>query len=35
MHLDVDVGAGADGEALEEVVHQFGLQVADQPHLAP
>ena len=29
----MDVGARADGEALEEVVHQLGLQVADQPHL--
>ena len=33
QHLDVDVGAGADRESLEEIVHELGLQVADQPHL--
>ena len=30
QHLDVDVGARADREALEEVVHQLGLQIADR-----
>ena len=28
--LDVDVGAGAAGEAFEEVLDKFGLQIADQ-----
>ena len=28
--LDVDVGAGAAGEAFEEVGDQFGLQIADE-----
>ena len=28
--LDVDVGARAAGKALEEVCHQFGLQIADE-----
>src|SRR6185295_4713991 len=33
QHFDVDVGARADGEALEEVVHELGLQIADHRHL--
>ena len=32
QHLQVDVGARAHGKALEEVVHQLGLQIADEPH---
>jgi hypothetical protein len=30
--LHVDVGAGAAGEALEEIGDEFGLQIADQAH---
>ena len=29
-HLDVDVGARAASEAVEEIVDEFGLQIADQ-----
>ena len=35
QHLRVHVGARAAREALEEVVHQLGLQIADQPRRAP
>ena len=34
-HLRVQVRAGVIHEAAEEILHQFGLQVADQPHLDP
>src|SRR4051812_35808617 len=29
QHLEMHVGAGADCEPFEEVVHEFGLQIAD------
>ena len=32
-HLGVQVGAGVVDEAAEEILHQFGLQVAHQAHL--
>jgi hypothetical protein len=31
-HLDVDVGARADREALEEIVNELGLKIADAHH---
>ena len=33
QNLRVQVGAGVIHEAAEEIFHQFGLQIAHQPHL--